>query len=485
MTKVLNILGLLAFTFIACAEDAAKPTLFLVGDSTMNNSTKGQMGWGKPIANHFDTNRIGVLNKARGGRSSRTYFTEGLWDEVAAQLKPGDFVLIQFGHNDNGPMDTDRARASIKGNGDESREVTNKTTGKVETVFSYGWYLRKYIFDAKAKGATPIVLSLVARDMWKDGKVIRATDNQTKWAREAAVQGRAAFMDLNDLTATRFEKEGRVRTHTQLFGANDHTHTTPLGAAVNAETVAAGLRSLTNCGLVAYLRDAAVSAAPTPNPSKEGNQTGRVMIAIVGDSTVANYAAEKPARGWGMYVQERFKSGVAVSNLAVNGRSTKTFIEEGKWKAALALKPDYVLIQFGHNDSHAKEKHEATDAATDFSGFLRNYVDEARAAGAVPVLVTPMLRRNYTADGKLEDILQPYADAMMAVSAEKNAAVIDLHSASRALYEKLGPVEVAKFASEEKDKTHFNEAGARAMAELVLRELPRVAPKLAAEMTAK
>ena len=308
--------------------------------------------------------------------------------------------------------------------------------------------------------------------------MIRATDNQTKWAAAAAAQGGAAFMDLNDLTATRFEQEGQVRTHTQLFGANDHTHTTPLGAAVNAETVAAGLRALTNCALKRFLRPKALGAVME-------EKSGPTLVVIVGDSTVANYAAEKPARGWGMYVQEHFKAGVVVSNLAANGRSTKTFIEEGRWKTALALKPDYVLIQFGHNDSHAKEKHEATDAATDFSGFLRNYVDEARDAGAMPVLVTPMLRRNYTADGKLDDILQPYADAMKAVAAEKNAPLIDLHSASRAHYEKLGPVAVAKFASEEKDKTHFNEAGARAMAELVLRELPRVAPKLAAEMTAK
>jgi len=475
MNKVLNILGVLVVALGACAADAVKPTLFLVGDSTMNNSTKGQMGWGKPIANHFDTNRIAVVNKARGGRSSRTYFTEQLWDEVAAQLKLGDFVLIQFGHNDNGPMDTDRARASIKGNGDESRVVTNKTTGKIETVHSYGWYLRRYIGDAKAKGATPVVLSLVARDIWKNGKVERATDSYTKWAREAAEQGGAAFMDLNDLTATRFEKEGQLRTHTQLFGTNDHTHTTPLGAVVNAETVAAGLRALTNCTLKDFLREKPLGAA---TDEKSGPQ----LVVVVGDSTVANYAAEKPARGWGMYVQERFRPGVVVSNLAANGRSTKTFIEEGRWKAALALKPDYVLIQFGHNDSHAKEKHEATDAATDFSGFLRNYVDEARDAGAVPVLVTPMLRRNYTADGKLDDILQPYADAMRAVAAEKNAPVIDLHSASRALYERLGPLEVAKLASEEKDKTHFNEAGARAMAKLVLKELPRVAPALAKEM---
>ena len=229
MIKFLSVLGLFAFTFVAGAETPARPTLFLIGDSTMNNSTKGQLGWGRPIANHFDTNRITVLNKARGGRSSRTYLTEGLWDEVTTQLKPGDFVLIQFGHNDNGPMDTDRARASFHSNGDESRVVTNKTTGKVETVYSYGWYLRRYVADAKAKGATPVVLSLVARDIWKNGKVERSTDSYTKWAEAAAAQGGAAFMDLNDLTATRFEKEGQMRTHTQLFGTNDHTHTTPFG----------------------------------------------------------------------------------------------------------------------------------------------------------------------------------------------------------------------------------------------------------------
>lgn len=475
MTKLFHLLALLALGFSAAAEDAGKPTLFLVGDSTMNNSTKGQMGWGRPIANHFDTNRIKVLNKARGGRSSRTYLTEGLWDEVATQLKPGDFVLIQFGHNDNGPMDSDRARASIHSNSDESRVVTNKTTGKVETVYSYGWYLRKYIGDTKAKGATPIILSLVARDIWKNGKVERSTDSYTKWAREAAEQGGATFVDLNDLTATRFEKEGQLRTHTQLFGTNDHTHTTVLGAAVNAETVATAIRSLTNCALKNYLREKPLSAT---TEEKSGPQ----LVVIIGDSTVANYPSTKPARGWGMYIQERFKSGVVISNLAANGRSTKTFIEEGRWKTALALKPDYVLIQFGHNDSHAKEKHEATDAATDFSGFLRTYVDEARDAGAVPILVTPMLRRNYTADGKLDDILQPYADAMKAVAVEKNAPLIDLHAASRAFYEGLGSEKVATLASEPADKTHFNEAGARAMAKLVLKELPRVVPALAGEM---
>jgi lysophospholipase L1-like esterase len=455
-----------------------RPTLFLIGDSTVNNSTRGRTGWGRPIVNYFDTNRIAVVNKARGGRSSRTYLTEGLWDEVAAQLKPGDFVLMQFGHNDGGPMDEGRARASLHGNGDEPVIVTNKTTGKIETVYSYGWYLRRYIADTKAKGATPIVLSLVARDRWKDGLVERAKDSYTRWAREAAEQGGAQFIDLNHLTATRYEQDGRERTHTVYFTTNDWTHTTPVGADVNAQCLVDGLRALSDCPLADYLRN-----QPLAGPASDAAKP--LLVVLVGDSTMANYAPEKPARGWGMYVQEQFGPSVVVTNLAANGRSTKTFIEEGRWEKALALKPDYVLIQFGHNDSHAKGRRESTDAATDYREYLKQYIEEARDDGAVPVLVTPMLRRTYDEDGKLDDILQPYADAMKAVAAEKHAALIDLHAASRALYEKLGPEAVAKFASEPADRTHFNEAGARAMADLVLQELPRVVPKLGAEMIGK
>ena len=210
-----------------------------------------------------------------------------------------------------------------------------------------------------------------------------------------------------------------------------------------------------------------------------------IRVVLIGDSTVADYAPEKPARGWGMYVQEHFDRSVLVTNLAANGRSTKTFISEGRWARALALKPDYVLIQFGHNDSHAKENPESTDAATSYPQYLRQYISEAQAAGAVPILITPMLRRTYDKEGKLDDALQPYADAMKTVAAKEGVAVIDLHSLSRAYYEKIGEKETAALASEPTDRTHFNEKGARAMAELVFRALPKVAPELAARMNAK
>ena len=197
---------------------------------------------------------------------------------------------------------------------------------------------------------------------------------------------------------------------------------------------------------------------------------------------MANYATNKPARGWGMYVQERCNSSVTVNNLAANGRSTKTFIEEGRWAKVLALKPDYVLIQFGHNDSHAKGRKESTDADGNYQEYLRQYIREARGAGAVPILITPVMRRTYTEDGRFDDNLQPYADAMKSVAKAEQVQLIDLHSLSRACYENVGEADIQTLASEADDRTHFNEKGARAVADLVLGELPKVAPKLAALM---
>lgn len=202
-------------------------------------------------------------------------------------------------------------------------------------------------------------------------------------------------------------------------------------------------------------------------------------IVIIGDSTVCEYPLNRPERGWGQFVKERFKDGsVNVINLAVGGRSTKTFITEGRWKKALAEKPDYVLIQFGHNDSHDAGKPEATDAATDYREYLRRYIDESRAIGATPILVTPMVRRIFDTKGKLLDILQRYAEAMKAVGAEKSAPVIDLHASSTRLVESLGPTAAAALASKSGDVTHFNEKGARTMAGLVMDELPVAEPRL-------
>ena len=255
-------------------------------------------------------------------------------------------------------------------------------------------------------------------------------------------------------------------TNTPLFTPNRFR------AVAGLVAILAGSLSASN-GVAASTLDSAA-----PGVDLKG-AAGAKRIVIIGDSTVCEYPQARPERGWGQYVEERFKDGtVKVINLAVGGRSTKTFITEGRWKKALAEKPDYVLIQFGHNDSHDAGKPEATDAATDYREYLRRYIDESRAIGATPVLVTPMVRRTFDAKGKLQDILQRYAEAMIAVGAEKRAPVIDLHAASKRLVERLGPAAAAGLASKSGDVTHFNEKGARAMAGLVMDELPVAEPRL-------
>ena len=215
----------------------------------------------------------------------------------------------------------------------------------------------------------------------------------------------------------------------------------------------------------------------TPAAATDATTTARMVV--IGDSTVCNYPESAPKRGWGMYIQAYFDTNrLQVINLALSGRSTKTFIKEGHWAAALKEKPDYILIQFGHNDSHAPEKPEATDAKTTYRQFLAQYIDESRAIGAKPVLITPMCRRTFGADGKIKNDLIAYADAMKAVADEKKVPLVNLNTSSVELCNQLGPQGSLTLANDTKDATHFNAKGAREMARLVMEKLPEAEPSL-------
>lgn len=234
-----------------------KPTLYIIGDSTVRNGdgsgSNNQWGWGSLLAPYFDTTQLGVRNHAIGGRSSRTFINEGRWQRILEVLKPGDYVLMQFGHNDAGPLDdTARARGTIRGIGDESKEIYNPITKKQEVVYTYGWYMRKYVNEAKAKGAIAIICSPVPRNNFKDGKVNRANEDYGKWARETAVATGAPFIDLNNAIADEYEKLGPDQVKT--FFPADHTHTNQEGAQLNAGIVIGEVKKLTACDLKKYLR---------------------------------------------------------------------------------------------------------------------------------------------------------------------------------------------------------------------------------------
>ncbi len=235
-----------------------KLTVFTIGDSTVKNGdgsgNNGQWGWGAFLDKFLNQDSCVVINRALGGRSSRTFISEGLWDKVLCKLKKGDYVLLQFGHNDGGPFNTGRARASLKGNGDESQDfVMVETPAKdTVTVHTYGWYIRKYVTDAKAKGAIPVVVSLIPRNDWKDGKVIRNDDSYALWAKQAAEQTGAYFIDLNKLVCDRYDGIGQDVVSTFYFG--DHTHTSLAGAQINAMIVSQAIKGLKDCKLATFVK---------------------------------------------------------------------------------------------------------------------------------------------------------------------------------------------------------------------------------------
>lgn len=234
-----------------------RPVFYIIGDSTVKNGDgtgkNNQMGWGTVINPFFDTTKIDVQNHAIGGRSSRTFITDGRWDKILATLKKNDYVIMQFGHNDASPLDdTARARGTIKGINDDSTEIYNPIRKIKEVVHTYGWYMRKYVRESKAKGAIPIVCSLIPRDNWKDGKVVRSDDSWALWAKQIAEQEGAYFIDLNELIAKKYEKMGETEVH-KFFPA-DHTHTNLDGARLNAEIVASELKRINPGKIKKYMR---------------------------------------------------------------------------------------------------------------------------------------------------------------------------------------------------------------------------------------
>jgi rhamnogalacturonan acetylesterase len=233
------------------------PVLFIVGDSTVHNSATGLLGWGDVLGSYFDAQKIIVKNCARPGRSSRTFQTQGWWAQVMDAARPGDFVIIQMGHNDGVPLDdTNRARGTIPGIGDDSREIYNPVMNRLELVHTYGWYMRKYIFDARAKGMTPIICSPVPR---LPKATVKAEDIDTtvyvKWSEEIASEEHVYFIPLNHLILTNYIGMTPKEIQAKYFGPHENTHANPVGAALNASEVVAGMRILKDCPLQNYLLD--------------------------------------------------------------------------------------------------------------------------------------------------------------------------------------------------------------------------------------
>ncbi|HYP17356.1 MAG TPA: rhamnogalacturonan acetylesterase, partial [Opitutus sp.] len=472
------------------------------------NSTAGQQGWGERIGEHFDLSRIAVVNRAIGGRSSRTFITEGWWSALVERVKPGDFVLIQFGHNDGGAINEEppgsnrplRARGSLHGIGEETEEIDNVLTKQREVVHTFGWYLRKMISDVKAKGATPIVLSLTARNLWRDGKVERGSGEYRRWSRDVAQAAGVPFVDVTRIIADRYQQWGETRVRA-LF-PHDHTHTNAEGAALNAEAVVAGLKGLRKGPWESFLstKGAAVDAdrigwLNLPEPA----QPGLPSVFLIGDSTVRNGRGDGEGGqwGWGDPISDLFDAArINVVNRAVGGLSSRTFLTQGHWERVLMLaKPgDFVLMQFGHNDNGPLNDHSRArgtirgvgeeveeidnlltnqrEVVHSYGWYLRTYVREAKAHGLRPIVCSLVPRKTWR-DGKIARSADGYAGWAREIAEQEAVPFLDLNERVARRYDELGPEKVAALFADE--HTHTSRAGAELNATIVaeaLRELP-------------
>jgi lysophospholipase L1-like esterase len=224
----------------------------------------------------------------------------------------------------------------------------------------------------------------------------------------------------------------------------------------------------------------------------------KIKVWLIGDSTMCTYEPGRaPLAGWGMPFIYFFDSSVTIDNSAKGGRSTRTFISEGRWKPITdSMHPgDYVLIQFGHNDEAKEEKYkDRYTSVPDYKSNLIKFITGTRVRNANPVLITPVTRMKFDAAGKVQETHASYSAAVTEVGAAYHIPVIDLDKKSRELLQDLGPthakllfmqldsLEHPNYPTGQKDNTHFNEYGARRIAEIVYNELKNLQPELADRM---
>ena len=489
------------------------PVLFLIGNSTMRtgtlgNGNNGQWGWGYYAHEYFDPSKITVENQALGGMSSRTFYNK-LWAPIRQAIRPGDWVIISIGHNDNGPYDSGRARASIPGTGYDTLNVTIKETGEKETVYTYGGYMRKYINDVRAQGGYPILMSLTPRNAYDEkGKIVRKP--HTQWLMQVAAEEGVPFVDLNEISGKKLDAYGPWKTSYHFF--LDKIHTSRFGAMMNARSAAEGIMASHNPALnplKAMMRNVQL-------PVYDLTRTdGKPVVFITGDSTVKNADKDENGMwGWGAVANTIFdETKIDIVNAAMAGRSCRSYLNEGRWeKVYNSLQPgDFVLIQFGHNDIGAidKPKYRAAIASAadtchvyrmqaakedlakqnvidqklksnaqvgsyevvySFGWYLKKFIQDVREKGATPILVSLTPRNEWT-DGKIERRNDTYGKWYREVAKETGVEFVDLHNITADfLDKKCGKKEKAmKYFNH--DHTHTSLLGAKTNAQSIAKGL--------------
>ncbi len=435
----------------------------LIGDSTQTDNA----GYGRGFCANL-TAKVDCVNMAKGGASTRTYREQGLWDR-ALETKP-DYMVIQFGHND---------------------VVTGDHLPRQVPLAGYVQNLERFVTEARAAGITPVLVTPLTRRYFEsDGKIHSDLTEYSEAMRGVAHELNVPLIDLQDESIAYLDRIGEAEgtrlgiTKKDIDGRTipDKTHLNWQGSYVFGRMVAVDLGKAMP-KLKKYVRSTPAILPPQGEKAMRIINGAPVKIVLVGDSTVALEG------GWGPGFCADLTPNVACIDDALNGRSSKSFIDEGAWKKALAERGDYYLIQFGHND----EKPDAarhTDPDTTYAANLKRYIDDARSIGAIPVIISPLARRTFQNGKPSNADLQLYADAARRVAEQDDVTFINLLGMSDALLGTMTQEQADEFdatghADERAengktaiDRTHLNDKGKKVFGRMVADNLVRTLVEL-------
>ena len=460
-----------ARAFDAATAAARKPgttvRIDLVGDSTQTENA----GYGRGFCANF-TRAVDCLDMAKGGASTRTFREGGLWDRVLA-TRP-DYAVIQFGHNDL---------------------VTREHMDRQVPLPQYVENLKRYVTEARAAGIKPVLVTPLTRRFFEaDGKIHSDLGEYSEAMRGVARGMKVPLIELQNESIAYLDKAGEdagdklAITKKDADGKTifDKTHLNWQGSYVFGRMVAVDLGK----AVPALRKYVWPTAAPLP---PEGVKAMRILgspadggapvtIVLVGDSTVATEG------GWGPGFCAVMTKNVTCDDVALNGRSTKSFRDEGAWAKALALHGDYYLIQFGHNDQKIIDPKRYA-SPEQYAANLKQYVADVRTIGAVPVIVTPLSRRTFV-DGEVKEDLKEYADAAREAAAQEDITCVDLNGLSTKLLNSMGQEKAdeldatghadqrAENGQAKVDRTHLNDKGKAVFGRIVADQLVRTQVEL-------
>ncbi len=472
------------------AENNEVIKICLAGDSTVKNYGSDDTigGWGEYLQHYFDSDHVKIINKAEGGRSTRSYINQGRLADAVSEIGEGDYLFIQFGHNDartdeNAFLEHSVPLGEPDANGiyPTNAGVKSKTPKGIfefykdmpysETFYSYEsggtfkWFLKQYVEEARKVGATPVLITPVARVFFdKDGKITPHHgdgDGYVKAVLQVAEEMDVACVDMFDITKTMYENYGvRVTQGLQNVksdGTMDITHYNKFGS------------NIVTSKLIEALRQEGVYACVYSKPSDKAvsrtEDMKSAMVYIAGGSGVCspfdNSEYSVPKRGWGDYVQKYFDDKITVLNMAVDGKSSKSYILENNYKDIFAniAEGDYILINFGIDDIIKENADDYTtpggdkDTEGSFKYYLYNYyIKPALDKKAVPIVISPYAESVFGADKKALDVYLDYVNDIKELTAETGAYYINLNDIMKDYYNTNGEEKADLYHAVYKDK---------------------------------